>query len=177
MRDSKRSPAVTSKQSLSLRESLGFELLLPATTQRRHSARFPTACKRFSGTSLLPEATSWFPNNAATLCCRAQHLATPTPIRANSEHDELLEFRAALEEVMMSQTDFASLLKVERSTVWRWFSGEREVPHYAMVILSALAGGSPTELRSGRLRQFNVQRHHVYLKGETFRDLAKRLAP
>jgi hypothetical protein len=46
------------------------------------------------------------------------------------------EFRAALEAVMISQTDFASLLRVERSTVWRWFSGEREVPYYAMVILS-----------------------------------------
>ena len=39
------------------------------------------------------------------------------------------EFRAALEAVMTSQADFASLLKVERSTVSRWFSGEREVPH------------------------------------------------
>src|SRR5271165_3018415 len=78
------------------------------------------------------------------------------------------EFRAALEAVKMSQADFASLLKVERSTVWRWFSGEREVPHHAMVILSALAGAGPAELRSGRLRQFNVQRRHVYLNGETF---------
>ena len=77
----------------------------------------------------------------------------------------------------MSQTDFASLLKVERSTVWRWFKGEREVPHYALVILSALAGADPDELRSGRLRQFNVQRHHVYLNGETFRDLANRWHP
>ena len=87
------------------------------------------------------------------------------------------EFRAALEAVKMSQTDFASLLKVERSTVWRWFSGDREVPHYAMVILSALAGDSPAELRSGRLRRFNVQRHHVYPNGETYRDLAMRWHP
>jgi DNA-binding transcriptional regulator YdaS (Cro superfamily) len=71
------------------------------------------------------------------------------------------EFRAALEAVMMSQTDFASLLKVERSTVWRWFSGEREVPYYAMVILSALAGGSPAELRSGRLRQCACRRRRA----------------
>jgi transcriptional regulator with XRE-family HTH domain len=87
------------------------------------------------------------------------------------------EFRAALEAVKMSQADFAKLLKAERSTVWRWFRGEREVPHYAMVILSALAGAGPAELRSGRLRQFNVQRHHVYPNGETYRDLVKRWHP
>ena len=87
------------------------------------------------------------------------------------------EFRAALEAVKMSQADFAKLLKAERSTVWRWFKGEREVPHYAMVILSGLAGHDPAELRSGRLRQFDVQRHHVYLNGETFKDLVKRWHP
>lgn len=87
------------------------------------------------------------------------------------------EFRAALEAVKLSRSELATLLKVERSTVWRWFSGDREIPHYAMLILSALAGAAPAELRSGRLHRFDVQKHHVYLPGETFKKLLKRWHP
>jgi DNA-binding transcriptional regulator YiaG len=98
-------------------------------------------------------------------------------LRSTPNVTNCFEFGAALEAGVMSQTEFASLLRVERSTVWRWFSGKREVPQYAMVILSALAGAGSAELRSGRLRTFNIQRHHVYLNGETFIDLAMRWHP
>jgi transcriptional regulator with XRE-family HTH domain len=87
------------------------------------------------------------------------------------------EFRAALEAAHMSSTEFAALLSVERSTVWRWFKGEREVPHYAMVVLSALAGLDATALRGGELQKVKIERRHVYLPGETFKDLALKWHP
>jgi hypothetical protein len=87
------------------------------------------------------------------------------------------EFRAALEAADISSSKFATLLRVERSTVWRWFKGEREVPHYAMVVLSALAGLDPSGLRNGEVKKFNIQRCHVYLHGETYRDLAMKWHP
>ena len=61
------------------------------------------------------------------------------------------EFRAGLDAAHISACEFAALLKVERSTAWRWYKGEREVPHYAMVALSALAGLNATALRTGEL--------------------------
>jgi transcriptional regulator with XRE-family HTH domain len=87
------------------------------------------------------------------------------------------EFRAGLEAASFSASEFAALLKVERSTAWRWFKGEREVPHYAMVALSALAGLNATALRAGGILKPKVERRHVYLAGETFKDLAKRWHP
>ena len=87
------------------------------------------------------------------------------------------EFRAALEAAHMSSTEFAALLSVERSTVWRWFKGEREVPHYAMVVLSALAGLNATALRKGELQKLKIERRHVYLPNETFKDLALKWHP
>jgi hypothetical protein len=87
------------------------------------------------------------------------------------------EFRAALEAARMPSSEFAALLKVERSTVWRWFKGEREVPHYAMVALSALAGLNATVLRTGELLKLKVERRHVYLPGQTFKDLALKWHP
>jgi hypothetical protein len=87
------------------------------------------------------------------------------------------EFRAALEAVKMSQAEFSDMLDVERTTVWRWFKGERKVPRHAMIVLSALVGHEPSKLRSGLLHDFHVQRHHVYQANETYVGLAKRWHP
>lgn len=87
------------------------------------------------------------------------------------------EFRAALDAAHISSPELAALLDVERSTVWRWFKGEREVPHYAMVVLSALTGLDAIALRNGEIKKFNVQRRHAYLHGETYRDLAMKWHP
>ena len=87
------------------------------------------------------------------------------------------EFRAALEAAHMSAPEFAALLKVERSTAWRWFKGEREVPHYAMVVLSALTGLDATALRKGELQKLKIERRHVYLSGETYIGLAMKWHP
>jgi hypothetical protein len=87
------------------------------------------------------------------------------------------EFRAALEAVQMSHAELSEMLNVERSTVWRWFRGKREIPRHVMIILSALVGHDPRKLRSGSLHDFHVQRHHVYQGDETFHGLAKRWRP
>ena len=87
------------------------------------------------------------------------------------------ELRAGLEAAHISASEFATLLKVERSTAWRWFKGEREVPHYAMLALSALAGLNATALRKGDLLKLRIERRHVYLPGETFKDLVKKWHP
>jgi hypothetical protein len=87
------------------------------------------------------------------------------------------EFRAALDAAHLSSAEFAALIRVERSTAWRWFRGEREAPHYAMVVLSALAGFNAKALREGRLQRLKIESRHVYLPGETFRDLALKWHP
>jgi transcriptional regulator with XRE-family HTH domain len=87
------------------------------------------------------------------------------------------DFRAALEATRLSASEFAVLLKVERSTVWRWVKGEREVPHYAMVALSALAGLDAASLRKGELLKLKIERRHVYRPGETFKNLAMKWHP
>ncbi len=71
------------------------------------------------------------------------------------------EFRAALDVAHMSSTEFAALISGERSTVRRWFKGEREVPYYAMVVLSALSGLNATALRDGELQKLKIDQRHV----------------
>lgn len=48
------------------------------------------------------------------------------------------EFRQARESTGLSQAEFARVLGVAQSTVWRWENGKQPVPRYADVLLDAL---------------------------------------
>lgn len=90
------------------------------------------------------------------------------------------EMKAGLESIRLSQAMFGRICGTQRNTVWRWCDGSLEIPHYAAVILSALAGASSEDLRAGRLKRFRVEVRHVFPKGYSraaYLKLVKRFHP
>ncbi len=54
---------------------------------------------------------------------------------AFTHKSEAEQFGAALEKARLKQADLARLAGVDRSTVWRWHSGQWPIPHYAWTIV------------------------------------------
>ncbi len=87
------------------------------------------------------------------------------------------EFRAALDELRLTQRTVAALCGVTPQQVWKWCKGHSPVPTYAQTILSLLKTDEPERIVAGDSVDWHVERRHVYTRDATFKDLAKRWHP
>lgn len=87
------------------------------------------------------------------------------------------ELRAALEDLGLTQRDLVRLSGAAVSQVWRWCDGFSPVPDYVRTLLTLMKTNDRLSVVLGHRAEWQVERHHVFRKGATFRDLLQRWHP
>ncbi|WP_414463353.1 hypothetical protein [Hyphomicrobium sp. DY-1] len=87
------------------------------------------------------------------------------------------ELRSALEDLGLTQRDLGRLSGANASQVWRWCDGFSPVPSYVRTILTLMKTNDRFSVRVGHRERWEVERHHVFRKGATFRELLHRRHP
>lgn len=87
------------------------------------------------------------------------------------------ELRAALRELQMMQTEFATIMGVEPITVYRWYHGQRQIPGAVWTVLAFLDRDKLANIKKGMPKEWIIEYEDVFPNGETYKQMIKKFHP